>query len=61
MNGSQETRVRFGVKQTAKGAIQLDVTSEAPTVEEAGILLDQGIKRLREELKRNNLKTVDEE
>lgn len=29
----EETRVRMGAKQTAKGAIQLDLTAEAPTVE----------------------------
>jgi len=44
MNG--ETRVRMGAKQTGKGAIQLDLTAEAPTVEEAGQLLGDALDKL---------------
>ena len=43
-----ETRVRFGFKPTAKGTVNLDVTSEAPTGEEAQALLIDGIKRFKE-------------
>ena len=43
---TSETRVRMGVKQTAKGAIQMDITAEAPTVEEAGQLLGKAIDEL---------------
>ena len=57
---NEETRVRLGVKQTAKGAIQLDITAEAPTVDEAGILLGKAIVRLIKEVKDQGLKTVDE-
>ena len=37
----EETRVRMAVKQTAKGAIQIDLTAEAPTVEKATELLSK--------------------
>jgi len=51
VNGGQrevkeETRIRMGAKQTAKGAIQLDLTAEAPTVEQAGQLMEDAIDRL---------------
>ena len=57
---NEETRVRMGAKQTAKGAIQLDITAEAPTVDEAGTLLGEAIKRLVKEIKDQGLKTVDQ-
>ena len=38
---NEETRVRMGVKQTAKGSIQMDLTAEAPTVEQAGELVEK--------------------
>lgn len=57
---STETRVRMGAKQSAKGSIQLDVTAEAPTVEEAGDLLSGAIDRLKKEVKAKGLKTTDE-
>lgn len=43
---TKETRVRYGVKQTAKGSVQLDITAEAPSTTEAEELLRDGIKRL---------------
>lgn len=42
-----ETRIRIGVKQTAKGSIQLDLTSEAPTVDEAIKGLSESIDQVR--------------
>jgi hypothetical protein len=57
---NEETRVRMGAKQTAKGAIQLDVTAEAPTVDEAGTLLGGAIDRLIKEVKARGLQTTDE-
>jgi len=44
---TEETRVRMGVKQTAKGSVQMDLTAEAPTVEKAGELLEGAIKELK--------------
>ena len=57
---NEETRVRMGAKQTAKGAIQLDVTAEAPTVDRAGALLGEAITRLVKEVKDQGFKTVDQ-
>ena len=42
----QETRVRMGAKQTAKGTVQMDLTAEAPDVETAGDLLSEAITRM---------------
>jgi hypothetical protein len=39
----KETRVRLGAKQTAKGTIQMDITAEASSVEEAKNLLSQAV------------------
>jgi len=36
----------MGARQTAKGSIQLDLTTEAPTVERAGQLMEDAIDRL---------------
>lgn len=58
---TKETRIRMGVKQTAKGAIQMDITAEASTVGEAGDLLRGAIDRLVEEVKVSGLKTADME
>ena len=44
---TRETRIRIGVKQTAGGKIQLDLTSEAPTVCEAVQGLSQSIDDVR--------------
>lgn len=57
---NEETRVRIGAKQTAKGAIQLDITAEAPTVDKAGTLLGEAIDRLVKEVKERGLATVDQ-
>jgi hypothetical protein len=51
MELQSETRVRLNASQTAKGAIQLDVTAEAPTVEKARELLGQAIDALVQEVK----------
>ena len=55
---NEETRVRMGVKQTEKGQIQMDLTVEAPTVEQAGELLDQAIGKLVEKVKARGLTLV---
>jgi len=41
------TRVRMNFKQTAKGAGQMDITSEAPTVEEAKKMMADAIDEMR--------------
>jgi len=43
---TEETRVRMGAKQTAKGQIQLDLTAEAATGEQAGQMLGEAIDKL---------------
>ncbi len=60
MSDTVETRVRLGVKQTAKGAIQMDITVEAPNVEDAGELLSGAIDRLKKTVTAKGLKTADE-
>lgn len=60
MNGTTETRVRMGAKQTAKGNIQLDITAEAPTVDEAGRLMNEAITRLRNEVHDHGLELVND-
>ena len=57
---TEETRVRMGAKQTAKGTIQLDITAEAPSVDRAGELLGEAIDRLLTEVRSRNLTTVDQ-
>ena len=42
-----DSRVRFGFKPNAKGTVNLDVTSEAETTEEAEALLKDGIQRFK--------------
>ncbi|KKM52076.1 hypothetical protein LCGC14_1555150 [marine sediment metagenome] len=59
MSDTIETRVRLGVKQNAKGLIQMDITTEAPTVDEAGDLLSGAIDRLKKEAKEKGLNTAD--
>ena len=59
MGDTIETRVRLGVKQNAKGYIQMDITTEAPTVDEAGDLLSGAIDRLKKEAKEKGLNTAD--
>lgn len=50
------TRVRMGVKTTAKGTATLDVTSEASTVDETAQQLDTAIKAYRKVLADNGIK-----
>ena len=57
---TEETRVRLGAKQTAKGSIQLDVTAEAPTVDEAGELLEGALKKVMEKVHGQGLTLVSE-
>jgi len=57
---TKETRVRYGVKQTAKGTVQLDITAEAPTAGEAEEMLRDGIKRLSGAVKEAGLVAVHE-
>ena len=57
---NEETRVRLGAKQTAKGSIQLDITAEAPTVEKARELLGQAIDALTQEVKTRGLSLAQE-
>lgn len=55
-----ETRVRMGGKQKADGAIQLDLTVEAPTVDEAGELLEGALKKLIEKVHGQDLTLANE-
>ena len=59
LEATRETRVRLGVKQNAKGLIQMDITTEASTVEEAGDLLGGAIDRLKKEAADKGLDTAD--
>jgi len=52
---SKETRVRLGAKQTAKGTIQMDITAEAPSVEEATALLSKAVDDMSEVLAEKGL------
>ena len=61
MTATEETRVRIGAKQTAKGSITLDITAEAPTVEKAGELLDGAIKELKAKVRDNGLSLASDE
>jgi hypothetical protein len=56
---NEETRVRIGFKQTAKGKIQMDLTAEAPTVEKASVLLFDAIKSFKVIAKNQELEIVD--
>lgn len=56
----EETRVRLGVKQNAKGNIQMDITAEAPTVEKAGELLEGAIAKLKAKAAAAGLETTDQ-
>jgi len=57
----EETRVRLGAKQTAKGGIQLDITAEAPTVEKAGELLTNAIEKFKTIIAEKGLSLVSSE
>jgi hypothetical protein len=52
---ASETRVRMNASQTAKGAVQLDISTEAPTVEKARELFGQAIDALMAEIKARGL------
>ena len=62
MNGetATTTRVRINVSQSAKGIAQIDVTGEAPTVDEARVLVREGMRAGREEAKAAGMKLADE-
>ncbi|MBA7556893.1 hypothetical protein ES705_49616 [subsurface metagenome] len=45
----------MGAKQTAAGKVQMDLTAEAPTVDEASELLDGAIKKLVEKVRKHGL------
>ena len=55
---TEETRVRMGAKQTAKGLLQLDLTAEAPTVEKAEELLGQALDSLVKTVKEKGFELV---
>lgn len=55
------TRVRMNFTQTAKGLAQLDVTAEAPTVEEASKLMSEAVPALRKVLEENGIKEAGRE
>ena len=59
MSDTIETRVRLGIKQNAKGLFQMDITTEAPTVDETGDLLSAAIDRLKKETREKGLNTTD--
>ena len=50
----------MGVKQGAKGLMQIDLTVEAPTVGEAGLLLSDAIDELLAKVKQRHLLFVHE-
>jgi hypothetical protein len=47
---NSERRVRIHFAQTAKGAVQLDVTAEAETAEVASALLEGGLNALQQKI-----------
>jgi len=55
---TEETRVRLGAKQSAKGGIQLDITAEASTVEKAGELLGEALDTLKVKLQEKGFELV---
>lgn len=52
------TRVRINLKQTAKGEAYFDITAEAPTVENAGTLLNAAISEMKARAIQNGLRLV---
>ena len=54
------TRTRLNFKQTAKGAGQMDVTTEAPTVEEASKMMGEAIDSLRKIFAEKGIKEASE-
>ena len=56
----EETRVRLGAKQTAKGTIQMDITVEAPTTVKAQELFREAMDAYFEEVKARGLETANQ-
>ena len=56
----EETRVRLGAKQTAKGNIQMDLCVEAPTTIKAQALLGEAIDAFFEEVRARGLETANQ-
>lgn len=54
------TRARLNFKQTSKGAGQMDVTTEAPTVEEASKMMGEAIDSLRKIFNEKGIKEASE-
>ena len=54
------TRARLNFKQTAKGAGQMDVTTEAPTVDEASKMMGEAIDSLRKIFNEKGIKEASE-
>lgn len=57
----KERRIRIHFSQGSKGAVQLDVTSEAETVEAATEGLSKGLITLEAEIEKRGLKTADKQ
>lgn len=55
------TRVRINLSQSAKGLGQLDITAEAPTVEEAKALLSKAIGEARAVMEEKGIKEAGRE
>ena len=55
---NEETRVRMGVKQNAKGTVQLDLTAEAAIVDKAGELLGQALETLKAKIQEKGFELV---
>lgn len=49
----KETRVKMSANLNAKGAVQWDITSEFPTLNESAENLDAAIKKIQEIVKNN--------
>lgn len=47
MEANNEQRVRMNVKQSAKGAIQFDITAESTSPEESGKLLGEALDKVK--------------
>jgi len=60
MENAATTRVRINVTQSSKGVASVEVTGEAPTVEEARVLVRDAMKAGREEAKAAGMKLADE-
>ena len=60
MEGEATTRVRINITQSTKGIATVEVTGEAPTVDEARMLVRDGMKAGREEAKAAGMKLADE-